>query len=541
MNSQDYFTEHSLDTKFVKENFGWTWTDEKITIPVYDEKGKLLYCKYRHLDFIEKKAAGDKYAKKFSFDTGGKPTLYCQHKIKNQDIVILCEGEPDAIRLWQEKLPAVTPTAGVKTFSEKLASPLKGKIVYILLDTDEAGTSSIRKYYEVLRGIAKDILIIDLPQEVKDISDYFTAGYSRADFEKLVGEALLYEDWLDKHEPKEFALETFEELANEVLPQDEWLIDRVIPVEGFCFIAGAEATGKSFFTLDIAHSLVTGNEWLGKFKVNKQVKVLFIDKENTRRRTQKRLKGLGIENQKDIYRVRYPEHFELINERADDGFSDFARSLSRKVKKLGIGLVVIDSFTDVLVGNENARDDVQKFFDAMRQLFPSVSILVLHHASKPAAGVMRSSSQKFRGSTNITAQLYSGFLVEKVPKSLNEFVFEQTKSGDSEKLNPFIIQLVSETDPENTEKTIVTRLDHNGEIVPEELKTAEAVSAITELFKKTSQIGRSDLINLLQGQGISKGTSERAFKKMRDNDLIKSVPNEENKSKKDYVWNEFAE
>ena len=107
MTPQEYFQSHSLNEEYIKKNFAVTWDENKITIPIYGEDKKLLYCKYRHL-------TGDT---KFTFDKGGHPALFPIYKILDLDSVVLCEGEPDTMRLWQEGIPAVTATSGVKTSS----------------------------------------------------------------------------------------------------------------------------------------------------------------------------------------------------------------------------------------------------------------------------------------------------------------------------------------------------------------------------------------------------------------------------------------
>ena len=531
MTAEQYFQEHSLNAEYIKKTFGVAWDATKITIPVYAEDGKLLYCKYRHLDFAEKKAAGDKNAKKFSFDLGGSPSLFAIHKVKKESEVVLCEGEPDAMRLWQEGISAVTSTGGVKTFSNQLCAPLKGKTVYITLDTDKAGASEVEHYYKTLEESGATPKIIDLPREFKDVSLYFTSGATREDFDKLKENSKSLDEWLDANEPEDFKLESATELLADKLPEEEWLIDRVIPSEGFVFIAGAEATGKSFYTLTIANSLVTGVDWLGKFPVKKKVKVLFIDKENTRRRIQSRLRGLGITDPDNmIYRVKYPHFFELADEKEADGLSHFAKSLARKVQKLDIGLLIIDSFTDVMIGNENAAGDVQGFFDAMRRLFPNRAILVLHHESKPAPGVPRTSSQRFRGSTNITAQIVVGFRVEAVPKENGEFTMEQTKSGDAEKIHKFKITMKVEDVYEHPGKTKVTALEYAGEVFDAETKLLEAMEIINDALSDSPIMSRSSLIDICQGEGQSEATTRRALKQLVADGVIDEAKDGRQKS-----------
>lgn len=531
MTVQGYLQEHTLDEAFLKKKFAVIFEKDKITIPVYDIKGKLLYCRYRHLSG----------AAKFSSDVGSHPALFAAHKVRKHKRIIFCEGEPDCMRLWQEGIPAVTGTAGVNTFSIKIAKSLKGKEVAIVLDNDAAGQSAIEHHYKVLEEVGAKPTIIILPQEHKDVCDYFTAGFTKEDFLKL--SRLTLDDWYDFIMPEEHKFESAKDILDRRIPPEEWLVDRILPYEGFAFIFGAEATGKSFYTMTLANSVATGEPWLNAedfegqklFQVKKKYKVLIIDKENTKRRIQSRMKGLKIDT-KDIYWLRYPHYFELADPKEADGFSKIAKTAARQVKKLGIQLVIVDAFADVMIGNENAAGDVQKFFDSFRQLFPGCSILVVHHASKPAPGVIRTSAQRARGSTNLMAQIYSGFYVEAVHKSKTEFTLEQTKAGDAEKLNKFKIGLKVEPTPNQPGKTMVTALEYRGEVLDAEMKVAEAIGIIEEAFKIKVQISRKELVELLQTDGISQATTRRAIKQMTDENQIDSVPDPENKARRIIVW-----
>lgn len=541
MTPDTYFTDHALNPKFVKKTFGVEWSEDCITIPVYDLNRKLLYTKIRHLDFEERNDAGDKDAKKFTYNpVGGHAALFAAYKIKGKDTVILCEGEPDAMKLWQEGFPAVTSTSGVKAFNTTLATPLKGKKVYICLDTDKAGLDEVEKYYKVLLEVGAEPKIIELPNQFKDVCEYFAAGMDKDDFKVAIQTAVNLDDWLDKHEPEEYVLETGEELLEQEFTPEEWFVDRILPVEGFVFIVGAEATAKSFYALTLAESVTTGKAWLEHFEVKKQTNVLFIDKENTRRRIHSRMKGLVISG-RGIFRMKYPECFELNDPNEPDGYSKFVKSIVRKVKKYNIGLIFVDAFTDVMVGNENAAGDVQKFFDGFRQLFPGRTVGVIHHENKPSQGVQRTSSQKARGSSNITAQIVVGFRSTPFPKTKNEFVLEQTKAGDSEKLDKFKVILKVEPDPVNAEKTIVARLEYGGEVIDKKMQEAAATELINEMFASEDDIPKTKIIETCGAQGVSLPTVNRALKQMEEDDILDSLPDKEDKRKRIYFLVEEKE
>lgn len=513
MDAKEYLINHSLKEDFVLSR-GWELGEKFITIPIFDAEGKFVFNKYRQFE-------GDS---KFTADSGSHPMLYGVEHIKNKDEVVLCEGEPDCVRLWQEGITAVTGTFGVTTFNEKLAKPLSGKKVYVTVDTDEPGQKEITKYCEELIKVGATPLIVSLPKEFKDVSEYFTAGNTKEDFNILKIMAVTPEQWEEDHQPEEWKLESGKDLMARELPPEEWLIDRVIPSEGFTFIVGAEATGKSFYTLTLAHSVATGQPWLGQFKVGKKTNVLFIDKENSPRRKKARIAGLnlrdGLEN---IHWVKFPHFFELADPKEEDGLSRFAKMLSKQVEKLDIGLIILDSFADVMVGNENAASDVQQFFDAIRKLFPNKSILVLHHENKPSQGVSRTSSQRVRGSTNITAQIVSGFRVFAIPKTTNEFVLEQFKAGDAEKLKPFKVQLVSKQNPAHPEKTYVSEVKHNGEYYDQEGQAELAEEQINDYLTENVVASRQDVIENCVSNGVSQRTVVSVLATMSDEGKIEKT------------------
>lgn len=529
MNIEEYFSNHALDQEFLKDNFAVSWSENTITIPIYDHSGKFIYNKYRHL-------TGDY---KFTFEKGAHPVLFCSDKISQHGSVVLSEGELDCMKLWQEGIPAVTGTSGVATFNSKLADSLRNKKVIICLDSDKAGRDSIDKYCDILQDIATEILVISLPDEFKDVCEYFHSGKTKEDFNSLIKTALTADEWKVKNAPEEFEVESLVDLKNEDLPQQAWLIDKIVPAEGFSMLAGAEATGKSFLTLSIAQTIATqeldevyqgaeefapNNKWLGEFTVSKNVPVLFIDKENGRRRLQDRMRGLGMSGE-NIYRVKYPERFSLSNSKGDDA-SDFALHLSKLVKIRKIGLIIVDSFVDVMEGNENVSSDVQTFLDQFRFLFPEVAILIIHHEGKQGGTYTKNNSDLVRGSTNIMAQVSTAFRTSVVKDVKNEYKIEQTKARDSEKMDSFIVRMAVQPDPLNTNKSLVTQLSYVGKFVEAQIKRSEAIKIIKDLIPAEEDEGniltRKQIDSECLAKGIGSETVKDAIQEMKANRILGS-------------------
>jgi len=158
---------------------------KQIVIPVFDENGNLKFNKYR-------RDPDSDVGPKYKYDKGSGSFLYGiflpMNKVSKN--IIICEGELDAIRLWQEDLPAVTSTGGCGTFKDEWIPFFKNKNVVICLDYDKAG---IQGAYNIQSKIpwAK---IIWLKKEGMDITDYIQK-YSVEEFIVLLKSAKRYEIW----------------------------------------------------------------------------------------------------------------------------------------------------------------------------------------------------------------------------------------------------------------------------------------------------------------------------------------------------------
>lgn len=77
---------------------------------------------------------------------------------------------------------------GVNDWSADMAQLCKGAVVYVLADNDEPGRRVANIIQSDLQGIANSAKVIvpvpDIPKA--DISDYFMAGHSKAEFESLL-------------------------------------------------------------------------------------------------------------------------------------------------------------------------------------------------------------------------------------------------------------------------------------------------------------------------------------------------------------------
>jgi len=94
--------------------------------------------------------------------------------IEAQEIIIV-EGEKDADRLNGLGLVATTNAGGAEKWQGEYNSFLRDKDVVLIPDNDETGKRHIKKIASSLKGVARSIKLIELPDvgDKGDVSDYF--------------------------------------------------------------------------------------------------------------------------------------------------------------------------------------------------------------------------------------------------------------------------------------------------------------------------------------------------------------------------------
>ncbi len=177
----EYFANHSISDAVVKE-WQLSWNGQRLVIPIFDKNGETIFNKLRRNPASEE---GPKYI----FEKGGYMALYGIHKIKNESVVVVTEGETCALTLWSQGIPAITSTGGALAFRSEWAEILKEKEVYLAFDNDSAGGRGAAKTLTALPE-AKVVLLPEF-EGVKDVSDYIAKGY---DFKKLMQGAKAFKD-----------------------------------------------------------------------------------------------------------------------------------------------------------------------------------------------------------------------------------------------------------------------------------------------------------------------------------------------------------
>jgi hypothetical protein len=306
-------------------------------------------------------------------------------------------------------------------------------------------------------------------------------------------------------------------------PEQQWLIDKFLAEQSICLLVGEAGTFKSFLSLYLVRQLITQEPFLGQFQVFKKCKVLVIDKENKLRRVKRRLEGLNFPLTDNVFFLQYPEEFMFENE-------TFLLQISSFISQHHIEVVILDSFIDMFVGNENSSTDTAMAFNAIRSLSQDCTFIAIHHDSKPIPKVTRTAAQRTRGSSNIIAQVDTQFYLEK-GKDGKSIVVEQGKSRDDEPIGKFIVDVVIENEQ-------ITDFTYKGEFQTEVSKVEEAEEFIDKCLTNNPNSSRANIIDAANNIDIGVTSIDRALKSMKDKNIIDFISDPKKKSRHLYFINE---
>ena len=168
----DPITKWLLDRNISYEQLtlsGISVRDNRITIPIRDDTGTVIFNKYRRSPFSQD---GPKY----TYDSGTTASLFNAHTITELrgEQIFITEGELDAILLNSYGLKAVSTTGGSGTFKEEWAKYFIGNEVFICYDKDEAGIRGALRVQEIL----PDAKLLFFPDNFKgkDVTDFFASN-----------------------------------------------------------------------------------------------------------------------------------------------------------------------------------------------------------------------------------------------------------------------------------------------------------------------------------------------------------------------------
>lgn len=279
-----------------------------------------------------------------------------------------------------------------------------------------------------------------------------------------------------------------------------YLVEGIIPVGEPMGIFGAGESWKSWFALELARSVASGEDFLGRFKVLQPGPVVFFDRENYGDRLCARCLGLRFD--KDI-------SLSFMTDGKSDGinfdsphFAEQMRGFFAELHPSPV-LAIFDSFTRFFRGDENRAGDVAQALDNISEVCRSVkvSLVIIHHTRKGGSRESRILKERIRGSIDFTNAISVGVFLDRIGDKIR---LEMVKNRDNVPFNPIGLEfsefekepswvgfkvvdapVQKQTQKMIAEEAILKLLDEN----PDGLRQIELCTRLERTFKKSAVKG----------------------------------------------------
>lgn len=195
---------------------------------------------------------------------------------------------------------------------------------------------------------------------------------------------------------------TWEKLKDGDYPV-EWLVNELIEKTTVTIAYGESGSAKTWWALDLACCLTSGNQFLKKFEIPKAVKVLFITLEDREARIQERMQELIKGNSYNLFNgylvfTGFKDHFNI----------ETPILFEKAIEKHQPEIAIVDSLQWTFGNgyNENSSEnmkDVMQFYRNLIKKF-GITIILLHHTNKggdPKYNPLYATPRDARGSTTL--------------------------------------------------------------------------------------------------------------------------------------------
>lgn len=274
--------------------------------------------------------------------------------------------------------------------------------------------------------------------------------------------------------------------ALDELENQQWIIDQIIPADGFGVLFGASGAYKSFLALSIAAYVSSGGKWFGN-DVDNPGQVIYIAAEG----------AAGLQARKRAHEIRHGVSLSNLGILADAPTINSATDcellidlclIAADEKNSPVKLIVVDTLARSFAGEENSAAEMGAFVRACDRIrrYTGASILVVHHAGKDL-------EKGARGSSSLRAACDFEFKVAATGKKQTKLICSKAKDVepfDDMEFKLDVVELGRKDAKGRQMVSLVPRLYAQGETEDAEIKTQLAGKAelvnnlITELMIK---------------------------------------------------------
>lgn len=286
-------------------------------------------------------------------------------------------------------------------------------------------------------------------------------------------------------------------------PGGRWLIDGLWAAQGVGLIGGAPKCCKTWLALDLAVSVASATDALGRFPVIEPGGVLLYAAEDALGNLRERLEAICAARHLGLGQI----DMHLIT--ADSLRLDTRRDLERlgaTIEQTSPRMLVLDPLVRMHRCDENSAADMAALLGELRSLQRAhgLAIVLVHHLRKN--GSVGQPGQALRGSGDLHAWGDSNLYLRRRDRTLRMTV--EHRSAPSPE--PFDLELAQEP-------TCHLRLIHQQDGPDPRATSALAERIVTVLEKSEQPVGRKGLREKLKVRNESLG---QALIRLRDEDRI---------------------
>ena len=365
-----------------------------VTFPAYSKPGMVSGWILRRCDGSSFTAFGGLSERKTHMLKGSSDGWVIPggfERVAQARVVIRVEGVPDALALYPH-LPAdhavITNICGAKSCPDYL-DMLADKTVFVVGDADASGQAGAIKFAAKVHGIAATVKIVPMPYPVeidhgKDVRDYFNEGHTFAELLALAEAAPIMDAPTAKEEAAPcFVIRWAGDLIDEFPEMSPAILEGLLRCGETMNIIAAPKTGKSWLSMGLGLSVVSGRKWLDRFWTRRG-KVLIVDNELNPRTSADRLPRIA--EAMGIQRDEYARRLGVANVR---GQLIDLNALAVQLGSLESGafdLIILDAWYrfQPTGSDENSNGDVTQLYNLLDSVANKLgsAFVCIHHTSK---------------------------------------------------------------------------------------------------------------------------------------------------------------
>lgn len=387
-------------------------TDRGVSFRYEDRAGVAVGAKFRrHL-------GGGASGRGFSWDRGSKPCLYGLWRLErdyaNDGRVILCEGETDALTLWQHGYTALALPGASMWKDEWCAEIPEGAKVYVILEPDQGG----RTVEAAIEGspLRDRAYFIRMDAAVKDPNGlHLRAQDFTAQFDKLIQSA----EPVVKPKERRIVLRHISEIIANRTPT-KWLLRDILEEKVIALMVGARGSLKSFVALD----------WLMRIAIEGRGAVaLSAEGSGLGRRLEAWMKTFASAvDPKGLPLVAAERSFSLC---VPDVMAELKQAIGEQPWRPEVILVdTLSKYSAGLDENENSevRDFLEALSDHLRNAYGCTILLVAHTGY--------AASDRIRGASSFGANTEAEYIVNRVSPTDMACKVSRERFKDAPPLDP---------------------------------------------------------------------------------------------------------